>query len=157
MPPPPPPSLYNKMLLYCFSEFEANLEEVWSVRKNIHHNQNSQAPNALSSNFKNPISSSLSVPKSYSRHGAVNTHQQEASHGIPLNINSGESLIMFSCKQFYYVIMHVSLCTCTTCTLLIIHSSYSLILHYHQSHSFLVNLIVHNKDKNYVHFIFFTQ
>ena len=60
-----------------FLDFEADLQEVWSVRKNIHHNNKSQYPVAGVTGS----SSSLGVSKfnqSYSRHGAIPSLQNEA-------------------------------------------------------------------------------
>lgn len=75
---------------YCHSlEFEANLEEVWSVRKNIHHNSTASRPPNVIEALTQPstVAPSLSVPKfnqNYSRHGAAmgaGTHQQ--SNDLP--------------------------------------------------------------------------
>ena len=60
-----------------FLDFEADLQEVWSVRKNIHHNSKLQYPVAGVTRS----SSSLGVSKfnqSYSRHGAIPSLQNEA-------------------------------------------------------------------------------
>ena len=75
-------------------DFEADLQEVWSVRKNIHHNN--RARNSVSG----IVPSSLSVPKfnhqSYSRHGALAPQQAETPHGISVDSNSGKKTCPFS-------------------------------------------------------------
>lgn len=65
----PPPSL---------SDFEAHLQEVWSVRKNIHHKQNPITTNTGSkTSILQPGGIALTQADNYSRHCAIPTQNKD--------------------------------------------------------------------------------
>ena len=59
-------------VIVCVAEFEADLQEVWSVRKNIHHQGTSAQASQSSSapSIHNQVKAEL-----YSRHGAIPAQQ----------------------------------------------------------------------------------
>jgi hypothetical protein len=63
------------------TDFEAHLQEVWSVRKNIHHKQSPLTTNTGSktSILQQPGGIALTQADKYSRHGAIPTHQTNSS------------------------------------------------------------------------------
>lgn len=58
----------HTILVEIFTEFEADLQAAWSVRKNIHHQGTSPQTSHSSSA---PSVHSQAKPGQYSRHGAI--------------------------------------------------------------------------------------
>jgi hypothetical protein len=63
-------------------DYAADLQEVWSVRKNIHHTSGARQPNISSSISSSAVLLGTHAKSNlYSRHGAIPAHQSQPAPG----------------------------------------------------------------------------